>query len=215
MADTRSDLPMGKIMLLIGSQAAVFFFLGIVCWWASGRDIARFVVFDGRDLTLGVGFGLAMSAFAWAGFRLFPKAGDALMRMQAPTYPFLKNRLGPGAIVFLSLCAGIGEEALYRGGVQSWLSDWVGIAPAIAISSLIFAASHMARWPVGAIIFGIGILFGTIFWYTGSLLIAIVGHAVYDVFALAYLQDRLIALRVFDESAIETELEGENDHAAD
>ena len=215
MAREMPDLPRSKLLQLIGLQAAVFTFHGAVCWWASGRALAEFVVFDLRDLGLGVALGAGMSAAAWASFRLFPRAGEALMRMQAPTYPFLKDRLGPGAVIFVSLCAGIGEEALYRGGAQSWMSDYIGPAPGIAVAALIFTVSHMARPPVAAIIFAIGILFGAIFWYTGSLLIVMVGHAVYDVFALAYLQDRLHALGVFDTADETSEATGETENAID
>ncbi|MEJ6582692.1 MAG: CPBP family intramembrane metalloprotease [Crocinitomicaceae bacterium] len=67
----------------------------------------------------------------------------ALLFMQAPIFPDMPNRLGKVVqdmrlnlfdCVFLSLCAGIGEELLFRSGVQYYLGP--------LITSITFVAIH-------------------------------------------------------------------------
>jgi uncharacterized protein len=87
----------------------------------------------------------------------------------------------PG-IIFISLCAGIGEEILFRGALQPLLGLW--------LTSIIFVAIHgylnPLNWRVsiyGAamvfIIAGMGYLFETI-----GLISAMTAHAVFDFILL-------------------------------
>lgn len=191
------DIPRPKLLAIIGLQTVAFTLLGLVGWWASGRDVAGFYAFDHSEIWQGVALGLVLSAIAAASFVALPRLTDRLVRYQGETYFFLKDKLSAPAIVWVSLCAGVGEEAFFRGGMQTLLDSWLGPMPAILISATIFALVHMAKPAVAIIIFAIGALFGTIFWYTDSLAIVMIGHAVYDVFAIAYLQHRLHAIGYF------------------
>ena len=56
---------------------------------------------------------------------------------------------------------------------------------------------HFAKPLVAAIIFVIGVVFGCVYWITDSLLAVMVGHALYDVFALWYVQKEMHRLDVF------------------
>ena len=105
--------------------------------------------------------------------------------------------------MIVSLGAGIGEEALFRGGVQTLAGEYMPAPLAVLVASALFAFVHMAKPPIAAIIFSIGVLFGTIYWQTGSLLMVMIGHALYDVFAIWYLQKEMHRLGVVTPAAME------------
>jgi membrane protease YdiL (CAAX protease family) len=62
---------------------------------------------------------------------------------------------------------------------------------------------HWAKPLVAFLIAVIGLIFAGAYLATGSLLAVMIGHAVYDVWALWFLQEEMHRLRVFDSSANE------------
>jgi hypothetical protein len=86
-------------------------------------------------------------------------------------------------ILLLSAAAGLGEEVLFRGLIQSWLGFW--------LTSLLFGLIH-ALTPA---YFVLGTLFGMAFGWlalaTGNLLAPICAHAVYDAVAFYRYRQRL------------------------
>ncbi|MEL6487596.1 MAG: type II CAAX endopeptidase family protein [Pseudomonadota bacterium] len=194
------DMPLWKILALIGLQTSAFTLAGWFLWRLAREADADFVTFAlweiGYGLALAGALILASAALAyWS-----PKLMENLVRAQASTYPFLKDKLRVGPIVFLSLCAGIGEEALFRGGLQTLFGNAMPTALAVILASTLFAAIHFAKPLISALIFAIGCLFGSIYWATGSLLTVMIGHAVYDIYAIWALQEAFHKLGVFDAS---------------
>ena len=56
--------------------------------------------------------------------------------------------------------------------------------PLPGISALAFAVSHALQgWKTGIIIFAIGLTMHALVWFTGTLVVAMVVHASYDVMA--------------------------------
>jgi membrane protease YdiL (CAAX protease family) len=89
-------------------------------------------------------------------------------------------------ILFLSFCAGVGEEIVFRGMIQPWLG--------ILITSFMFIALHgymsYSSWPkviFGLILFAVGTILGVLGEYLG-LLAAIVAHIIYDIIAFQRIQ---------------------------
>lgn len=203
--ENRSEMSQVTLLALVGLQAAVFTALGLAIWWFTARSISGFISFTSSEWLNGTALGLAMSALAALGFYGLPKVTDHLVRLQGKTYAFLKEPLPIWAIVWISICAGVSEEALFRAGLQTLLTDYVGPVAAIVIASAIFALVHMAKPIVASIIFLIGVLFGVIYWQTGSLLTVMLAHAVYDIFALWYLQKRLHQLDFFKDTGTRRE----------
>jgi membrane protease YdiL (CAAX protease family) len=82
--------------------------------------------------------------------------------------------------------AGLAEEAAYRGVLVSILSYSLGsFEAACLISATIFALSHaMQGWKSGIIIFGMALSMHALASFTGTLVIGMVVHAVYDVCAV-------------------------------
>jgi len=89
-------------------------------------------------------------------------------------------------ILFLSFCAGVGEEIVFRGMIQPWLG--------ILTTSFMFIALHgymsYSSWPkviFGLILFAVGTILGVLGEYLG-LLSAIVAHIIYDIIAFQRIQ---------------------------
>lgn len=187
-------IPLGQVLVLLGLQAIAMVAIGALMWIWSGREKADFVAFSAREAAQGVLLSAVLVALAYGFFRAAPRVSETLVRMQARTYGFLGPRLGWPAIVFISLCAGVGEEALFRGGLQTFLGDHVGAPAAIALSSAVFAAIHLGKPGITALLFLVGAIFGIVYWLTGSLLIVMIGHALYDIWALRYLHREFVRL---------------------
>jgi membrane protease YdiL (CAAX protease family) len=189
------------VLWVAAVQALLFAVGGWLLWRAAGPHSAAMLTFAPWEVVLGLALAGALIGCGMATIRIFPAYGEWLIRSQAKSYPFLKNRMLLSALVFLSLCAGLGEEMLFRGGVQTLAASALPAPLAIALASLVFAAIHLARPLVGLLIALIGALFGVAYWWSGSLLAVMTGHAVYDIWALYYLQEGMHRLRVFGSEA--------------
>lgn len=190
----KREVTLGKAMVLLAFQAIGMVAIGRLLWVWSDRAASRFVTIGLGEIIQGLALGMALIGLAFTLFRSFPRVSDRLVRMQAETYAFLGPRLGLTAIVFISLCAGVGEEALFRGGLQTYLGDHVGAPAAIALSSAMFAAIHLGKPAITALLFVVGAIFGAVFWLTESLFAVMIGHTLYDVWALRYLHREFVRL---------------------
>ena len=85
------------------------------------------------------------------------------------------------AFRLVSVSAGVCEEWLYRGYLLAVLQPFLGIAGAIAASTVLFAAGHLYQGPGGMVKTGtVGLLMGLLTWATGSIWAPILIHAVLD-----------------------------------
>ena len=85
------------------------------------------------------------------------------------------------------MLAGIGEEALFRGIIQTTLADWLNQWVALAVASALFGLGHLVT-PAYAVLAGLlGLYLGGLSMVFDNLLLAIVVHALYDFVALTYL----------------------------
>ena len=94
------------------------------------------------------------------------------------------------AIVISAASAGICEETGFRGYMQRPIELSHGAPLAILISSLFFTVLHLTKgWALAGmipIIFGAGILLGSLALSAGSLIPGMIGHTIMDVGLLAY-----------------------------
>jgi membrane protease YdiL (CAAX protease family) len=90
-------------------------------------------------------------------------------------------------LALVAALAGLGEEALFRGVVQTALAARLPAWAAVALTAAGFGLAHCLT-PAYAVLAGIvGAYLGWTFLATGNLLVPIVAHAVYDFIALAIL----------------------------
>ncbi|GJL90787.1 CPBP family intramembrane glutamic endopeptidase [Hyphococcus sp.] len=92
----------------------------------------------------------------------------------------------PPRIAAMAIGAGIAEELLFRGVLQSWIGNFAPAVIAIVISNMLFGMMHM-RTLLYAIIAGlVGAYLGILYALTDNLLAPMVTHAIYDAVALEY-----------------------------
>lgn len=99
--------------------------------------------------------------------------------------------LGIGELILISICAGVGEELLFRGWLLYYLAGASGMEPstieigaALVMSSIAFGLVHPFTKLyifLGALM---GLYFGGLLLWSENLLIPIVAHAAYDAVLL-------------------------------
>lgn len=94
------------------------------------------------------------------------------------------NLSWPG-IILLSCSAGIGEELLVRGLLQTTLVSYLGSWAGVLIASLIFGIMHAISLTYVVVTFLLGLVFGLLFLVTESLALVMVAHIAYDILAFA------------------------------
>jgi len=97
-----------------------------------------------------------------------------------------------GQLALVALAAGLGEELLFRGLVQSGLTRLLDGLPgspliAIAVASFLFGLCHWLNTTYAILAMLAGMYFGLVFVLTGNILAPITAHAAYDFLALVYL----------------------------
>jgi uncharacterized protein len=90
-------------------------------------------------------------------------------------------------LALLSLLAGIGEEAFFRGVLQSWLESRHSTPFALAVASAAFGAAHWLTSTYAFLAMLVGLYLGWLLFLSGNLLVPIMTHALYDLVALCIL----------------------------
>lgn len=141
-----------------------------------------------NDILIGIIATLPLAAFLF----WFTKSdfGPFIRLRQSQIDLFAQSsiKFTPARIIALSLAAGIGEEMLFRGFLQNWLSGFAPPIVAILIASLVFGLLHARTALYAVIATAIGVYLGVLYVATGSLLTPITTHAVYDWIAFEYIR---------------------------
>ncbi len=90
-------------------------------------------------------------------------------------------------IAVISILAGVGEEALFRGVIQTNLAGAMGVVPALLVTSVLFGLVHFVTSTYAVMAGVIGLYLGVISIWSGNLFVPMVIHALYDFVALMYL----------------------------
>lgn len=89
-------------------------------------------------------------------------------------------------LALFSLLAGVAEETLFRGVMQTWLEPLAGPTVAIVAVAVVFGLVHAISRPYVIFAFVLGLILGALFYFSRSLAAAMTAHAVYDFAALLY-----------------------------
>ncbi len=98
-------------------------------------------------------------------------------------------------LLVLAICAGVGEEILFRGLLQGGMFFWLKTLVAehtasttsLVIASLLFGLMHPITRTYAMICMLVGLYLGGIWMFTNNLFVPIFIHALYDFLALVYL----------------------------
>jgi membrane protease YdiL (CAAX protease family) len=147
---------------------------------------------------------LHAAALGWGVLAAVPMAAALLLADRFPLGPLSElkqlvermvlpmfRRAGLAELAAISLLAGVGEEVLFRGLMQTAIAGWIGEPYgawiALAVVSAVFGLCHALSRTYAVLAALIGAYLGLLFLWTGNLLAPIAAHALYDFFALAYL----------------------------
>jgi membrane protease YdiL (CAAX protease family) len=121
-------------------------------------------------------------------------AAILLLILFAVIYTNAENETGMWQLVFAisGITAGLREELFYRGIVQYSLQMKYGYKIALLTATLLFTLSHVQYIYYGQIkglmlITFAGVIFGSIFIYTGSLVFTAIIHGLYDAVLSIYM----------------------------
>lgn len=91
-----------------------------------------------------------------------------------------------GHLLFMSVMAGLGEEALFRGILLPWAAGYIGIPGALVLTSILFGLAHFIskEYMIGTTI--IGMFLGGLYIWHDNLLVPMAVHGIYDFIALIY-----------------------------
>ncbi|WDI31189.1 type II CAAX endopeptidase family protein [Hyphococcus flavus] len=163
--------------------------LGLVAFALSillGVPIGPQFELNPNDFFIGVIATLPLVVFLWWFSNTTLEHLAVFRRSQIKFFAEIGFTFTPLRIALMALGAGITEELLFRGVVQSWISGFAPVLVAIIASNILFGALHM-RTALYALIAGlVGVYLGVLFAFTDNLLAPMVTHALYDAAALEY-----------------------------
>lgn len=90
-------------------------------------------------------------------------------------------------LAIISALAGVGEELMFRGFLQSAFILWLGAIPGVSAGALLFGALHMLTPTYGVLATIAGLYFGALVFWTGDLGTAMIAHGLYDFLALLHI----------------------------
>jgi membrane protease YdiL (CAAX protease family) len=91
----------------------------------------------------------------------------------------------------IAVLAGVGEELLFRGVLQSLIGQWTTPIAGLCLTSLLFGLVHALSKLYFFLATAIGLCFGALVLQYNDLVAPMVAHSLYDFFALTYLSRRL------------------------
>lgn len=96
----------------------------------------------------------------------------------------LLQRTSPTGLLALAVAAGTGEEALFRGVLQTAVGERLGPIAAVGLVGALFGAVHSISLGYALVATLMGLYLGAAFALTGNLFIPLIVHAAYDFAAL-------------------------------
>lgn len=142
-----------------------------------------------------IGGNIAFSQFASARPAKFPTFNRFLKELIEP----LCQELPVSAAFVVAMLSGVCEELFFRGVLQTFLSEFLGLVPAIVIINGFFAVIHFVGrlrdfWKLIPFYFFCGVYFSVLTYATADLTASIVAHGLNNFIAVLYVR-RLMASR--------------------
>lgn len=187
LLESLSPKPITQIARLVNSgTVSLAAMLAAIAWLsARGADAAALGF---RSPGFGATIRLAAGGVALVQFPLLLVAAalNAIVPYEHPILEFLDNARGPAAammvIVSAVVIAPLAEEFFFRRVLQGWLEKRFAARPGVAVllTSAVFAAAHCGQGLAFLPLFPLAIVLGVITERTGSILPAVVLHALFN-----------------------------------
>jgi membrane protease YdiL (CAAX protease family) len=173
------------IWLAIGGASVV---LGVVILVTDRSASAALLRANARRILVGVAAGALMGAATYLLYppvaRLWPFITTDTARLYAA---FRAPSVAVASVALVPII--VGEELVWRGVVQTWLTRRLGAWGGVALAAFAYAMVHA---PLGspvlvAVAFACGLAWGTLRAATASLVPSLVAHVLWDVVVLLWL----------------------------
>lgn len=149
--------------------------------------LARFSI-DGGAAVAGVAATVPMLALLHWFLATRWRPAVAFRESQIDFFAAIGFEFTPLRVAILSIGAGVSEEILFRGVLQTWMAGTTPLWAAILATNILFGALH-ARTVLYAIVAGlVGVYLGVVFELTGNLIAPMIAHGLYDAVALDYVR---------------------------
>ncbi len=139
------------------------------------------------DVLLGVVATLPMLAMFWA---MLDSRWQPLVELQLQVRRMVRELFPRASVMQLALIAvlaGVGEELLFRGVLQTAVGEWTTPLVGLVLASLVFGALHAVTWLYFVLATLIGAYLGWLLIEFKDLTVPIVAHGLYDFVALLFL----------------------------
>ncbi|WP_375202957.1 CPBP family intramembrane glutamic endopeptidase [Hyphococcus sp.] len=144
------------------------------------------LVLDINAILIGVIATTPLAAFLWWFSNTTLEHFASFRRSQIKFFSEIGFSFTPRRIALMALAAGISEELLFRGVLQTWGAGFAPEVLVIVLTNMLFGMMHM-RTALYAVIAGlVGMYLGFLYMLTDNLLAPIAAHALYDAVALEY-----------------------------
>lgn len=90
------------------------------------------------------------------------------------------------AVPALALLAGLGEEVLFRGVIQTALVQGTSPMIGVVLASLLFGVVHWVTFAYFLLATAMGLYLGLLYHLTGNLMVVVLVHSLYDWAAMHY-----------------------------
>jgi membrane protease YdiL (CAAX protease family) len=170
-----------------GGLVLVALFLG----WLFSVPLREQFPKSGQPLAAAVARGIFATLPMFALFWILTHSSLPMLRGLRQQVEWLIREMFPsasyGQFAMVAVLAGVGEELLFRGVIQSKLIDWTSPAAGVALASLAFGAAHALSRLYFVLATLIGVYLGWLVVRYGELITPMIAHALYDFLALLYL----------------------------
>jgi membrane protease YdiL (CAAX protease family) len=149
----------------------------------------------GKPLVSAILRGLLATLPMLAIFLLLVNSNWPMMRQLREQVEWLISEMFPNGgiaqFAMVAVLAGVGEELLFRGALQTTLGNWTTPVIGLVITSLLFGLAHALSKLYFLFAIAVGAFLGWMTLEYNDLVAPMVAHGVYDFLALAYLSRRV------------------------
>lgn len=178
------------------------FLLALLLGWFLGIPPIRQMHLDWPGLLVGaVATVPLLVGMWWCSKSQLPPLKRLMQEVDESLIPLFRDA-APRSLLLISVLAGLGEECLFRGVVQTGLSNWLGVPIAVVMTSALFGIAHLITPTYAVLAAIIGAYFSIMMLLTDNLLAPVLTHALYDYAALSYLVgSKRNGMREYDDGA--------------